>query len=137
MLFLRNWIRFVTLRKNSDLETLRATRVKKTIPKEINFNILFAPASEISLGEKSRSYKVDKNNKEFYFFSKCPEQVLDVDVYKIPNGELHLVEVQFGSPKRFVFLKEKDDSFLCSHSFAMSFNEGFVYVSKSCRFVLG
>ncbi|MEY2792442.1 MAG: hypothetical protein RJA76_434 [Bacteroidota bacterium] len=103
---------------------------------EIISSILFSPRSEINLGEKSRSYKVDKSHKEFYFFTKCPEDVLDVDVYKIEGGEIHVVENFYGSPKRFVYLKERDESLLSTHVLVINYNEGAVYVSKSCRFVL-
>jgi hypothetical protein len=106
------------------------------ITPEIISSILFSPASEINLGEKRKSYKVDKSHKEFYFFSKCQEEVLDVDVYEIQGGEIHVVENFYGSPKRFVYLKERDESLLSSHVLVINYNEGAVYVSKSCRFVL-
>ncbi len=106
------------------------------ITPEIISSILFSPASEINLGEKSRSYKVDKSHKEFYFFSKCQEEVLDVDVYEIQGGEIHVVENFYGSPKRFVYLNERDDSLLSTHVIAINHNDGVVYVSQSCRFVL-
>jgi hypothetical protein len=105
---------------------------------KISSDLLFAPSRELTLGEKIRSYKVDKRHKEFLFFAKCPDEVLDVDVFELPEGgELHIAEVVFGSPKRFLFLKEKNESLLITHVIEMNFNDGFVYASKSCRFVLG
>lgn len=103
---------------------------------KIDSDILFRPLSELVFGKKIKTYKVDKNDKEFYFFPKCTEEVLDVDVYEIPSGELHVVDTLFGSPKRFIYLFEKDDTFLSTHVIAMNFKEGFVYVSKSCRYIL-
>lgn len=97
---------------------------------------LFQPFHELQLGKIQRRYRVDKSHKEFYFFAKCPEAVLDVEVYEIPNGELHVVDTYAPSPKRFIFLKEKDDSLLQTQVIVMSFNDGFVYTSRSCRFVL-
>ena len=97
---------------------------------------LFQPFRELQLGKIQRYYRVDKSHKEFYFFAKCPEEVLDVEVYEIPNGELHVVDTYAPSPKRFMFLKEKDDSLLQTQVIVMSFNDGFVYSSRSCRFVL-
>ena len=97
---------------------------------------LFQPFRELQLGKIQRHYRVDKSHKEFYFFAKCPEEVLDVEVYEIPNGELHVVDTYAHSPKRFMFLKEKDNSLLHDHVIVMSFNDGFVYTSRSCRFVL-
>ena len=104
---------------------------------KISSDFLFVPSSELTLGEKIRSYKVDRTHKEFMFFAKCPDEVLDVDVFELPEGgELHIAEVVFGSPKRFIFLKEKNDFLLHSHVIELNFNDGFVYASKSCRFVL-
>jgi hypothetical protein len=97
---------------------------------------LFQPFRELQLGKIQRHYKVDKRHQEFYFFAKCPEEVLDVEVFEIPNGELHVVDTYAPSPKRFMFLKEKDDSLLEAHVIVMSFKDGFVYTSRSCRFVL-
>lgn len=97
---------------------------------------LFQPFCELQLGKIQRYYRVDKSHKEFYFFAKCPEEVLDVEVYEIPNGELHVVDTYAPSPKRFMFLKEKDETLLQDHVIVMSFNDGFVYTSRSCRFVL-
>jgi hypothetical protein len=104
--------------------------------KPIISDYLFTPIRNLKLGKLLRRYKIDKNHKEYYFFPKCPEEVLDVEVYQIPNGELHIVDTYTVSPKRFIFLEEKDDTTLDSHTLVMSFNNGFVYVSKSCRFVL-
>lgn len=101
-----------------------------------NKDYLSQPIRELQLGKVQRQYRVDKSHKEFYFFAKCPEEVLDVEVYEIPNGELHVVDTHSYSPKRFMFLKEKDDSLLHAHVIVMNFNDGFVYASKSCRFVL-
>lgn len=104
---------------------------------KISSDLLFVPSSELTLGDKIKSYKVDKRHKEFFFFAKCPDEVLDVDVFELSEGgELHIANIMFGSPKRFIFLKEKNESLLHSHVIAMNFNDGFVYASKSCRFVL-
>lgn len=104
---------------------------------KISSDLLFVPSSDLTLGEKIRSYKVDRTHKEFMFFAKCPDEVLDVDVFELSEGgELHIANIMFGSPKRFIFLKEKNDFLLHSHVIAMNFNDGFVYASKSCRFVL-
>jgi hypothetical protein len=98
---------------------------------------LFQPFRELQLGKIQRHYKVDKRHQEFYFFAKCPEEVLDVDVYELPTGELHVAEISLFPPRRFLFLKEKDDSILHSHVISIDFNDGVVYASMSCRFVLG
>lgn len=104
---------------------------------KIDSYLLFKPNSELVFGEKIRSYRVDKSDKEFYFFPKCPEEVLDVDVYEIPSGELHVANSLYGSPKRFIYSAEKNDELLeLNHVIAMNFKEGFVYVSKSCRFIM-
>jgi hypothetical protein len=104
---------------------------------KLNSDLLFKPSSELKLGQIIRSYRVDKTQREFTFFARCPMDVLDVDVYEFSFGELHVVEIPLFPPRRFLFLKEKDDSLLNAHVIVMSFNDGFVYVSKSCRFVLG
>ena len=104
---------------------------------KIDSYLLFLPNSELVFGEIIRSYKVDKNDKEFYFFRKCPEEVLDVDVYEIPSGELHVAASLYGTPKRFIYSAEKNDELLkLDHVIEMNFKEGYVYVSKSCRFIL-
>jgi hypothetical protein len=104
---------------------------------KIDSYLLFKPKSELVFGEKIKSYKVDKSNTEFYFFPKCQEEVLDVDVYEIPSGELHVVDSLYGSPKRFIYSAEKNDELLkLDHVIELNFKEGFVYVSKSCRYIL-
>ena len=103
---------------------------------KISADLLFKPTSELNFGKKIRSYILDQNQPEYSFFAKCPEEVLDVEVYEIPNGELHVAEIPLFPPRRFLFLKEKDDTLLNAHVIVMSFNDGFVYVSKSCRYVL-
>jgi hypothetical protein len=103
---------------------------------KISSDLLFKPSSELKLGQKIKSYRVDKTQREYAFFARCPMDILDVDVYEFSFGELHVAEIPLFPPRRFLFLKEKDDTLLNSHVIVMSFNDGFVYVSKSCRFVL-
>lgn len=104
---------------------------------KISADLLFLPTSELNFGKKIRSYILDNHQPEYSFFARCPMDVLDVDVYELPSGELHVAEIPLFPPRRFLFLKEKDDTLLNAHVIVMSFNDGFVYVSKSCRFVLG
>jgi hypothetical protein len=104
---------------------------------KISADLLFLPNSELNFGKKIRSYILDNHQTEYSFFARCPMDVLDVDVYELPSGELHVAEISLFPPRRFLFLKEKDDSILHSHVITIDFNDGVVYASMSCRFVLG
>lgn len=107
--------------------------------REINIcaDLLFIPTSELNFGKKIRTYRVDKNQREYSFFPRCPIDVLDVDVYELSTGELHVVEIPLIPPRRFIYLNEKDETLLHSHVIEMNYNDGYVYASRSCRFVLG
>jgi hypothetical protein len=104
---------------------------------KLSSDLLFKPSSELKLGQRTRSYRVDKTQREYTFFARCPIDVLDIDVYEFSFGELHIAEIPLFPPRRFLFLKEKDDSILHSHVIAIDFKDGVVYASMSCRFVLG
>lgn len=110
---------------------------------------------DVDFGPVVRSYRLDKRNLEYYFFAKCPEEVLDVNVYETLGGELHQADSSSFLKRRFLFVKNQDekneldelmqrkgyeshdDHYQNGVIFAFKYQDGIVYASKSCRKFLG
>jgi hypothetical protein len=110
---------------------------------------------EVDFGQSERHYKLDESDPEFYFFARCPEEILDVRVHHIYGGKLHQVDSISHTPRRFFFTKTKltteelDASLLAQnfiktgelyvHKYMIAFiyEDGIVFASKNCRKYLG
>jgi hypothetical protein len=60
--------------------------MEKLIP-----DLLFKPSIELYLGQTTITYQLDEMHPEFSFFPHCPIEVLDVNVYELYIGELHVI----------------------------------------------
>jgi len=98
-----------------------------------------------------RSYRIDYRHDSFYFFAKCPEEVLDVEVYAILGGELHQADSTSFTPRRFLHVEKKEtaaeldelmkikgfekqgESYVSRYLMAFPYNNGLVYSVKNCR----
>ena len=47
------------------------------------FSLLTHRHPDYNFGDVVRNYRLDANQEEFYFFPKCPEEILDVEVYML------------------------------------------------------
>ena len=48
---------------------------------EMVYGFLSLSPKNSDFGPRVRSYRIDYRHDAFYFFAKCPEEVLDVEVY--------------------------------------------------------
>ena len=56
---------------------------------EMVYGFLSLSPKNSDFGPRVRSYRIDYRHDAFYFFAKCPEEVLDVEVFSILGGEMH------------------------------------------------
>jgi hypothetical protein len=98
-----------------------------------------------------RSYRIDYRHDAFYFFAKCPEEVLDVEVFDILGGELHQADSTSFTPRRFLYVEKKesttelddlmkikgfekrDDFYESRYLMAFPHQKGLVYAVRNCR----
>ena len=117
------------------------------------FSLLTHRHPDYNFGDVVRSYRLDANQEEFYFFPRCPEKILDVEVYMIGGLEMHQVDSTSFTPKRFLFMKQprlfemddldaylaqngyekKGDLFESRNMVAFLYKDGMVFASRSCR----
>lgn len=110
-------------------------------------------AGELTSNIPQRHYRLDKRHEQFYFFAKCPEEVLDVRVYSYEEFELHEVETSSFTPKRYLFIRPaqiqavddlnkymltngfqlKDGVFHSRQLVAFTYEDGMVFAARSCR----
>jgi hypothetical protein len=106
---------------------------------------------DVDFGQGERHYRLDESNPEFYFFAKCPEAILDVNVHHIYGGKLHQADSISPTPRRFFFTKTKltneeldaslmeqkftktGNLFIHKYMIAFHHEEGIVFASKNCR----
>jgi hypothetical protein len=120
---------------------------------EDNFFDILTYAGELTSVSPARRYRLDKSHEQFYFFAKCPEDVLDVRVYSFEAFELHEVETTSFTPKRFLFVRPaqiqtvddlntymftngfqlKDGVYHSRQLVAFSYEDGIVFAARSCR----
>jgi hypothetical protein len=118
-----------------------------------NFFDILTFAGELTSVSPERHYRLDKRHEQFYFFAKCPEDVLDVRVYSFEAFELHEVETTSFTPKRFLFVRPAqiqtvDDlnTYMFTNGFqlkdgvnhsrqlvAFSYEDGMLFAARSCR----
>jgi hypothetical protein len=110
---------------------------------------------DVEFRDAIKHYRLDKSSKEFSFFAKCPEEILDIHVYQIYGGELHQVDTLSFTPRRFFYTKttlsnEELEASLFGHSFikkgdlyvhkymiAFKHQDGVIFASKNCKKYLG
>ena len=117
------------------------------------FSLLSHRHPDYNFGPVTKSYRLDASQEEFYFFPKCPEVILDIEVYMLGGLEMHQVDSTSFTPKRFLFMKqvslfemENLDDYLAQNGFekkgelyesrqlvAIPHNDGMVFASRSCR----
>ena len=118
-----------------------------------NFFDILTFAGELTSVSPERHYRLDKRHEQFYFFAKCPEDVLDVRVYSFEAFELHEVETTSFTPKLFLFVRPAqiqtvDDlnTYMFTNGFqlkdgvnhsrqlvAFSYEDGMLFAARSCR----
>jgi hypothetical protein len=117
------------------------------------FPLLTHQLPELDFGPVVNQYRLDKSHEAFYFFPRCPEEVLDVSVFKMEELEIHQVDSTSFTPKRFLFISQTHlleaeylDDYLAQNSFerkanlfdsrnmvAFLYKDGMVFASRSCR----
>jgi hypothetical protein len=117
------------------------------------FSLLTHRHPDYNFGDVVRSYRLDANQEEFYFFPRCPEKILDVEVYMLGGLEMHQVDSTSFIPKRFLYMQkpgleelENLDYYLFENGFEKKANlyesrqlvaflqeDGMVFASRSCR----
>jgi len=117
------------------------------------FSLLTHRHPDYNFGDVVRSYRLDANQEEFYFFPRCPEKILDVEVYMLGGLEMHQVDSTSFIPKRFLYMQkpgleelENLDHYLFENGFEKKANlyesrqlvaflhkDGMVFASRSCR----
>ncbi len=118
---------------------------------EMVYGFLSLSPKNSDFGPRVRSYRIDYRHDAFYFFAKCPEEVLDVEVFDILGGELHQADSTSFTPRRFLYVEkkesvaeldalmqmkgfEKQDNFYESrYLMAFPHQNGLVYTVKNCR----
>lgn len=117
------------------------------------FSLLTHRHPDYNFGDVVRSYRLDANQEEFYFFPRCPEKILDIEVYMLGGLEMHQVDSTSFIPKRFLYMQkpgleelENLDHYLFENGFEKKANlyesrqlvaflheDGMVFASRSCR----
>lgn len=120
---------------------------------EYYFALLTHQLPDLDFGPVVRTYRLDSSKEEFYFFSKCPEKILDVEVYQLGGLEIHEADSTSFTPKRFLFMKQPQlaemenlDDYSAQNGFekkaylyesqnmaAFLYQDGMVFASRSCR----
>ena len=122
---------------------------------ETIFGYLTFSLHDVDLGPVVKQYRLDNSNEEYYFFRKCPEKVLEVEVYHFLGGEFHQVDSTSFTARRYLYMplnftdheldelmikkgfEKKSGKYESRHLVAYSYKEGIVYASKSCGKNLG
>jgi hypothetical protein len=122
---------------------------------ETIFGYLTFSLHDVDLGPVVKQYRLDKSNEEYYFFRKCPEKVLEVEVYHFLGGEFHQVDSTSFTARRYLYMplnftgqeldelmikkgfEKKSGKYESRHLVAYPYKEGIVYASKSCGKNLG
>jgi hypothetical protein len=104
-----------------------------------------------NFGPNVKSYRIDHRYHEFYFFAKCPEAVLDVEVFALLGGELHQADSTSFTPRRFLYVEKKEtdaeldalmkikgfekqgESYVNRYLITFPYKNGFIYTVKNCR----
>jgi hypothetical protein len=118
---------------------------------EMVYGFLSLSPKNSDFGPCVRSYRIDYRHDAFYFFAKCPEEVLDVEVYDILGGELHQADSTSFTPRRFLYVEKKesateldalmkikgfekqDDFYASRYLMAFPHQNGLVYAVRNCR----
>lgn len=98
-----------------------------------------------------RSYRLDKRDEWYYFFPKCPEDVLEVSVYECHPFEVHHIETSLVQSRRCLLIpklsleeleqidqsmfdkgyKKSGSRYIGRSSMAFRYENGLMIVSKS------
>ena len=117
------------------------------------FSLLSHRHPDYNFGPVTKSYRLDARQEEFYFFPKCPEEILDVEVFLLGGLEMHQVDSTSFTPKRYLFMKQASlfemenlDDYLAQNGYekkgglfesrnmvAFLYKDGMVFASRSCR----
>jgi hypothetical protein len=118
---------------------------------EMVYGFLSLSPKNSDFGPCVRSYRIDYRHDAFYFFAKCPEEVLDVEVFSILGGEMHQADSTSFTPRRFLYVEKKesaaelnalmkikgfekqDDFYESRYLMAFPHQNGLVYTVKNCR----
>ena len=121
--------------------------------KDYYFSLLTHRHPDYNFGDVVSRHRLDASQEEFYFFPKCPEVILDIEVYMLGGLEMHQVDSTSFTPKRFLFMKqprlfemENLDDYLAQNGYekkgglfesrnmvAFLYKDGMVFASRSCR----
>jgi hypothetical protein len=117
------------------------------------FSLLSHRHPDYNFGPVTKSYRLNASQEEFYFFPKCPEVILDIEVYMLGGLEMHQVDSTSFTPKRYLFMKQASlfemenlDDYLAQNGYekkgglfesrnmvAFLYNDGMVFAARSCR----
>ena len=117
------------------------------------FSLLSHRHPDYNFGPVTKSYRLNASQEEFYFFPKCPEEILDVEVFLLGGLEMHQVDSTSFTPKRYLFMKQASlfemenlDDYLAQNGYekkgglfesrnmvAFLYKDGMVFASRSCR----
>jgi hypothetical protein len=117
------------------------------------FSLLSHRHPDYNFGPVTKSYRLNASQEEFYFFPKCPEVILDIEVYMLGGLEMHQVDSTSFTPKRYLFMKQASlfemenlDDYLAQNGYekkgglfesrnmvAFLNKDGVVFASRSCR----